>query len=411
MLFTSGHVPLPRRRMYWEQSSDVHNEAISSAMTVNRFEEILRYLHLADNNNLDARDKMAKVRPLFSMLNERFLSFFPEEEALSIDESMIPYYGRHSAKQFIRGKPVRFGYKLWSLNTRLGYLIQCEPYQGATPGGNPYPHLGVGGSVVVDLIAELPNDIHFKLHTDNFFTSVKLIDHLTSEGIGIVGTIRANRVERCPLKPVDQMKKEIRGSMDYKTDINSGLIIVRWNDNSVVTLASNFIGVDPTTYARRWSKSDRRFIQVPQPSIVSTYNENMGGTDRMDQNIGQYRMSIRSKKWWWPLFAAMPDIAMQNAWLLYRLTNSPKMDLLSFRREVCMLYFRRYSQNKRNPIGRLPIGMRQVRQHLRYDGKDHLIVPSVTQRRCANCPGKAKSVCQKCDVGLHKSCFVAYHTQ
>jgi len=38
MLFTSGYAPLPRRRMYWEPADNVRNEAISGAMTRNRFE-------------------------------------------------------------------------------------------------------------------------------------------------------------------------------------------------------------------------------------------------------------------------------------------------------------------------------------------------------------------------------------
>ena len=33
-------------------------------------------------------------------------------EKYSIDEIMVPYYGRHSSKQYIRGKPIRFGYKV-----------------------------------------------------------------------------------------------------------------------------------------------------------------------------------------------------------------------------------------------------------------------------------------------------------
>lgn len=43
---------------------------------------------------------------------------------------MIAYYGRHSCKQFIRGKPIRFGYKVYCLNTFGGYLIDFEKYQG-----------------------------------------------------------------------------------------------------------------------------------------------------------------------------------------------------------------------------------------------------------------------------------------
>ena len=34
--------------------------------------------------------------------------------------------------------------------------FQFEPYQGAGQGGNNEPDLGLGGSVVVNLISELP---------------------------------------------------------------------------------------------------------------------------------------------------------------------------------------------------------------------------------------------------------------
>jgi len=112
ILLLLGYVPLPRRRMYWEQSTDVHNEAVAGALSLNRFEEILRYLHLADNTELDPNDKIAKIRPLFDHLNKQYLKYWPVEADLDIDESMVPYYGHHSSKQFIRGKPIRFGFKI-----------------------------------------------------------------------------------------------------------------------------------------------------------------------------------------------------------------------------------------------------------------------------------------------------------
>jgi len=39
----------------------------------------------------------------------------------------------------------------------------------------------------------------------------------------------------------------------------------------------------------------------------------MGGTDRMDENIAMYRIGIRGKKWWWPLFTWLLDAAIHNA--------------------------------------------------------------------------------------------------
>ena len=47
ILTVSSYVPLPRRRMFWEQTSDVHNEVVTSFMARDRFEEIMRYVNFA----------------------------------------------------------------------------------------------------------------------------------------------------------------------------------------------------------------------------------------------------------------------------------------------------------------------------------------------------------------------------
>ena len=67
----------------------------------------------------------------------------------------------------------------------------------------------------------------------------------------------------------------------------------------------------------------------------------MGGVDRADQNISSYRIAIRSNKWWGALFSWVPDMIMQNAWILYKRFKSPtdpNHDLLSFRREFFKIF-------------------------------------------------------------------------
>ena len=98
VLLVSGYNELPRRKLYWENSSDVKNEAISEAMSRNRFEEILAMLHCCDNSQLDLNDKMSKVRPLYNLINLRCLKFYSDLSFICVDESMIPYCGRHSSK-------------------------------------------------------------------------------------------------------------------------------------------------------------------------------------------------------------------------------------------------------------------------------------------------------------------------
>ena len=44
---------------------------------------------------------------------------------------MVPYFGRHGAKQYIQVKPIKFGYKMWDSASCDWYCIQFKPYLGS----------------------------------------------------------------------------------------------------------------------------------------------------------------------------------------------------------------------------------------------------------------------------------------
>ena len=86
-----------------------------------------RYLHLADNKTLNSSDKFARLWPLFNAISKQCVLNYQPTHHVCIDESMVPYFGKHGAKQYIPGKPIKFGFKLWVMATPLGYCIQVLP--------------------------------------------------------------------------------------------------------------------------------------------------------------------------------------------------------------------------------------------------------------------------------------------
>ena len=92
--------------MFSENTAGVQNIVISSRKSRNRFDEIWQNFHLADNSTLDPNDKFRKVLPLIEKLNEQYLLQYT-------NESMVPYFGRHGCKQFMRNRPVKIDYKFW----------------------------------------------------------------------------------------------------------------------------------------------------------------------------------------------------------------------------------------------------------------------------------------------------------
>ncbi|KAF2887570.1 hypothetical protein ILUMI_18603 [Ignelater luminosus] len=93
------------------------------------------------------------------------------------------------------------------------------------------------------------------------------------------------------------MKKEIHGVYDYQKVMDQNVIFVKWNGNSIVTLGSNISCVYPLHSVKRHSQQKNKFITVDQPHLINLSNGDMGGVDRSDQNIAQYRISIGGKKW------------------------------------------------------------------------------------------------------------------
>ncbi|XP_030765498.1 piggyBac transposable element-derived protein 3-like [Sitophilus oryzae] len=251
ILFLSGYAPLPRRRMYWETSEDVHNTLVSKSMRRTRFFEISSNLHAAGNDNLPENDKLGKVRYLIDALNTKFLQYAPLQSNILIDESMIPYYGRHGCKQYIRGKPIRFGYKA------------IDVVKG----------MGLGETVVFHFANIIKNhfaDQKLSLYFDNFFTSAKLVSMLGQIGIGATGTTREHRTGKCSLIENAKIKKFDRGAMCSAFDARNNIVGVCWKDNNVVTLMSNEFGLEPVLKCKRYSAKERSKVDIPQPYVVNS---------------------------------------------------------------------------------------------------------------------------------------------
>ncbi|XP_049947571.1 piggyBac transposable element-derived protein 3-like [Schistocerca serialis cubense] len=143
-LLFAGYHKLPAEKLYWSQDEDVGIPIIKTAMSRNKYQKLKTWLHFQDNDldNENKHNHGFKIRPLLKMINESLQKFVLSEENLSIDEMIDKYYGRSGLKQFIRGKPIRFGYKLWSLcgasGTFLNLIYTVERIQKILQGMTYY---------------------------------------------------------------------------------------------------------------------------------------------------------------------------------------------------------------------------------------------------------------------------------
>jgi hypothetical protein len=126
---------------------------------------------------------------------------------LSLDEMMVRYYGRHPSKMFMRGKPIKFGFKLGCLCSAFGYLNNLIPYCGKS--SNESDTVGPLGTRVICQLADIIQhcDGH-EIYFDNFFTSVDVLAMQKTKNFKATGTVRETRTNKCGLKTIAQKRRE-----------------------------------------------------------------------------------------------------------------------------------------------------------------------------------------------------------
>ena len=404
IILFSGYHSLPQEDLYWAKSNDCNIPFIHNAMSRQRFRNIKKNIHLCNNDTIDLTDKLAKVRLFIETFCKKLQQFGVFSEFLCVDEEMIPYTGHHSAKMYMRSKPIKFGYKMWVLASSEGYPFNLQVYIGKEQTQNN--SLPLGTRVVLDLTACIPYPPRHELYIDNFFTSVELLLEMRARNFRTTGTIRENRLKSCPVISSKELKKKDRGTFD--SIITDSISIVKWKDNQVVCLASNFEPLEPISSAKRWNSVEKKKTDIPQPHVVASYNKYMGGVDLLDRFLSQYRPKIKGKKWWWPFFTNTLNMAVVAAWRIHRECKG-KLTQLEFLREITTSLMKREEPRSAEHLRPGPSGT--IPKDIRFDGINHFLENAERQSRCRVCMKNTRLYCKKCNVMLHKKCLAHFHSK
>nr|XP_037877072.1 piggyBac transposable element-derived protein 3-like [Bombyx mori] len=434
--FIMGCIPYPRLFMYWREG--LRLDIVTNVMARDRFKTLRSALHVVDSDTAPTgnTNTLWKVQPILDRVKKTCDRLERQPGYFSIDEQMIPFSGvcPRGLRQVIKTKPRPQGLKVFVATTHDGLMIDFEVYRGASTSMGDRS-LGVGASIILHLSKSIPRGscIYF----DRYFSSIPLLEKLSTIGLHGTATLMMNRIperKNIDFKPDRRMK---RGeSQQFVCD---DVVVVKWMDNKSVLVASNCTSADDTTFVQRWNKNISAFTDVTAPKIIANYNRYMGGVDILDQSMEYYRTFMKTRKWTLKVILHFFDLALCNAWRLYKLEcaaaaipNSKVMDLLEFRMQVADGLTntpnrrRRISESDENAVENVVQNnntrfkrTNQPSQAKKYDGYDHLpcfeSIDNPRACRMENCKSRSKIRCVKCDVYLclkrGQNCFAAYHTK
>ena len=135
---------------------------------------------------------------------------------------MVRSKARFSFRQYIRNKPVKWGFKLWCLcDSHNGYTSCFSVYRGKH--GEVRTSNGLGYDVVMSLMNDYLSQ-GYSLYSDNFYTSPILVTTLYDLGVHVTGTLDHTRIgvpaEISQLKMDLGRKSASRGEGAYVRDKN-----------------------------------------------------------------------------------------------------------------------------------------------------------------------------------------------
>jgi hypothetical protein len=311
-----GNLKYPQIEMYWKAQYRVNQ--IAENIGKNRFFTLRSNLKFVVDeqisDDIKKNNRLWRVQSIIDLFRTVCLSF-PRDKNCSIDEQMIPFYGKTSLRQYIPNKPNPVGLKNFVLANPKGLILDFEIYQGATTLPENMRCHGLAAGIVLRLSQTLPPGSC--LYFDRFFNSTKLLDLLCEMQINATGTVMRNRFgrETVPLKPEKEMKKKGRGSSVAFVREDRKLAITEWFDTRIVTLGSNCRAVEEETIVERWDKKQRKQITISCPRSVADYNKYMGGVDMADRMISYYRFAYRTRKWTVRFLHHFIDAACSNAFI------------------------------------------------------------------------------------------------
>jgi len=120
--------PEPTKECYWDTSNQSpHHQALSAAISKNQWDQINRYFHIWDPEDLKITDlKPAtpdqKVQYIANCLHTSFKDHWHPSTHIAVDECIEPFFGRCSDTVNIPTKPTPIGFKIWCL-ADAGYIL------------------------------------------------------------------------------------------------------------------------------------------------------------------------------------------------------------------------------------------------------------------------------------------------
>lgn len=381
---------------YWSKDKLLRTDIFGKIMCMNRYAFLLRNLYFSEVQSANT-NRLTKIREFSDKLCSSFENCFIPYRNLCVDKSLLLYNGRN-----------KFGitsFVLCDCKTGfvLNFIVNDSSDSDITKMDNKY--LGKSGEVLLALLKSYLGKGH-TLFVDNFYTSPTLFSYLYNNKTNACGTVKPQR------RDMPIMKEKLQsGEMCFRS--TSNMLALKWKDKRDVYMLSTCHSAD---YVATKEVNYRTGEIIQKPSCIVDYTANMGAVANREV-ISSVQSIRKSMKWYKKFFFHLLDVAIWNAYCLYKIEKKDNVTMQTFHLRLLKDILRKYGDLNNVSCNKYIIDrpLRLTERH--FPSRCKSKISKTALRKCVVCSNndirrRSRYECKDCDVGLCVvPCFEIHHTQ
>ncbi|XP_074079138.1 piggyBac transposable element-derived protein 5 [Macrotis lagotis] len=300
------------------------NKSIALVMSQSRFEKILKYFHVVAFRSSQTTHGLYKIQPFLDSLQYGFDSAFRPSQTQVLHEPLIdedPVFIATCTERELRKRKKR-KFSLWVRQcSSTGFISQI------------YVHLKEGGgadgldtlknkpqlhSMVAKSLCRNAAGKNYIIFTGPSITSLPLFEEFEKQEIYCCGLL-SSRKSDCTGLPLSMLNNsdfpQVRGRYRIKMKGNTSLICW-YNKGPFRFLTNAYSPVQQGVIIKRKSG------EIPCPLAVEAFAAHLSYICRYDDKYSKYFISHKPNKTWQQVFWFAISIAINNAYILYKMSEA-----------------------------------------------------------------------------------------
>ncbi|XP_028653128.1 piggyBac transposable element-derived protein 5 [Erpetoichthys calabaricus] len=300
------------------------NKSIALIMTQSRFEKILKYFHIVAFRSSQTTHGLYKIQPFLDSLQQSFESTFRPSQTQVLHEPLIdedPVFITTCTERELRKRKKR-KFSLWVRQcTATGFICQI------------YVHLKEGTNIdAVDALKNKPQLHSFVakqlcqsisgknavIFTGPSITSLNLFEEFEKQEIYCCGLLSTRKSDCTGLPPsmlTNPDVPQVRGQ--YKTKMKGSMSLICWYNKGYFRFLTNAYSPKKQGVIIK-----RKSGEIPCPLAVEAFAAHLSYICKYDDKYSKYFIFHKPNKTWQQVFWLTISIAINNAYILYKMSDA-----------------------------------------------------------------------------------------